>query len=454
MPPARTPTAGTLIRVVTSPLYRATAPTKVAFEPVSGYSYAMAFGIRLPNGRFQLAIAPGPRDWKSQINALVRAYRFPEPVYVTRPTMPDLDEYTEYLRGIWERRWLTNDGVLHQELERRLCEYLDVEYLSLFCNGTIALLVALQALRISSGEVITTPFTFPATAHVLYWNGLRPVFCDIDEATFNIDPNYIERLIGSETKAILAVHVYGTPCDVNAIQAIADRHGLHVIYDAAHAFGVNCQGRSIMHYGDMSMLSFHATKLFSTIEGGALVSRTAAQRSRINFLKNFGIAGEEEVIGPGINGKMDEFHAAFGLLHLRMVDAEIALRKGIAGIYRERLAKVPGLTLPRESGLTQPNYAYVPILVNPIEYGLNRDELFQVLRSCNIISRKYFYPLVSRAPCYAALPSAEPARLPVAERAASRVLCLPIYGTLPSQTVHRICDVIETCHKLNAETAE
>jgi dTDP-4-amino-4,6-dideoxy-D-glucose transaminase len=386
------------------------------------------------------------------LDRIVNAYRLSEPVYVTRPTMPALNDYTEYLRGIWERRWLTNDGMLHQELERRLCAYLGVEHLSLFCNGTIALLVALNALGIDSGEVITTPFTFPATAHVLYWNGLRPVFCDIDETTFNIDPNHIERLIGPDTKAILAVHVYGTPCDVDALQAIAGRHGLHVIYDAAHAFGVKYRGRPIVDYGDVSMLSFHATKLFSTIEGGALVSRTAAQRSRINFLKNFGIAGEEEVIGPGINGKMDEFQAAFGLLHLRMVADEIALRKGIAGIYRERLARVPGLTMLRDSDSTQPNYAYFPILVNPGAYGPNRDALFQALRSCNIISRKYFYPLVSRAPCYAALPSAAPSGLPVAERAASRVLCLPIYGTLPCQTVHTICDVIEACQELRTET--
>ena len=400
-----------------------------------------------------MASAPDPRGWKSQIDELVRAYKLPEPVYVARPTMPALDEYTAYLRGIWERRWLTNEGILHQELERRLCEYLGVEHLSLFCNGTIALLVALHALRINSGEVITTPFTFPATAHVLFWNGIRPVFCDIDEATFNLDPNRIEPLIGPDTKAILAVHVYGTPCAVDAIQAIADRHGLRVIYDAAHAFGVKYRGRSILEYGDLSMLSFHATKLFTTIEGGALISRSAAQQHRINSLKNFGIAGEEEVIGPGINGKMDEFQAAFGLLHLRMVDDEIALRKGIAGIYRDRLAKMPGLTLLQDGALTQPNYAYFPILVKPGEYGLSRDNLFQVLRSCNIISRKYFYPLVSRASCYAALPSAEPSRLPVAERAASRVLCLPIYGTLPSQTVHRICDVIEACHGLSARMA-
>jgi dTDP-4-amino-4,6-dideoxygalactose transaminase len=395
----------------------------------------------------RLSSGPGSSGRASSIEQIIHEYRLSEPVFVTRPTMPALDEYTDYLRGIWERRWLTNEGVLHQELERRLCEYLGVEHLSLFCNGTIALLVALNALRINSGEVITTPFTFPATAHVLYWNGIRPVFCDIDETTYNLDPRRIERLIGPDTKAILAVHVYGTPCDVDAIQAIADRHGLRVIYDTAHGFGVRYRGRSILEYGDLSMLSFHATKLFTTIEGGALISRTAVQQHRINSLKNFGIAGEEEVIGPGINGKMDEFQAAFGLLHLRMVEDEIAHRKTIASIYRERLANVPGLKLLQELPDTQPNYGYFPVLVDTAEYGMSRDELSRVLRSCNIISRKYFYPLVSRASCYAALPSADPARLPVAERVASRVLCLPIYGTLGSQSVHRICDVVQACHR-------
>jgi dTDP-4-amino-4,6-dideoxygalactose transaminase len=379
------------------------------------------------------------------LDRIVSEYRLSEPVYVTRPTMPPLNEYTDYLRGIWERRWLTNEGVLHRELERRLCEYLEVEHLSLFCNGTIALLVALNALRINSGEVITTPFTFPATAHVLYWNGIRPVFCDIDEESVNLNPASIENLIGPDTKAILAVHVYGTPCDTDTIQAIADRHGLRVIYDAAHGFGVKYRGRPILDYGDLSMLSFHATKLFTTIEGGALISRTAAQKHRIDSLKNFGIAGEEDVIGPGINGKMDEFQAAFGLLHLRMVDEEIARRKAVAAIYRARLAHVPGLKLPRETADTQPNYGYFPILVDADEYGMSRDRLFRVLRSCNVVSRKYFYPLVSRASCYAALPSADPAKLPVAERTASRVLCLPIYGTLESQTVQRICDVLQAC---------
>jgi dTDP-4-amino-4,6-dideoxygalactose transaminase len=362
--------------------------------------------------------------------------------------MPSLEEYTEYLRGIWQRGWLTNSGVLHEELERQLCEYFGVQHLSLFCNGTIALLVALNALRINSGEVITTPFTFPATAHVLYWNQIRPIFCDIDEDTFNLDPECIQYLIGPDTKAILAVHVYGTPCDVDAIQAIAKRHGLYVIYDAAHAFAVKYRGHSILEYGDLSMLSFHATKLFTTIEGGALVSRTRAQQDRINSLKNFGIAGEEEVIGPGINGKMDEFQAAFGLLHLRMVQDEIARRRNIARTYYERLATVPGLKLLRHAGDTEPNYAYFPILVDSEEYGMSRDELFRVLRSCNIVSRKYFYPLVSRAPCYAALPSADPARLCVAERTANRVLCLPIYGTLRIETVERICDIIEACYRI------
>jgi dTDP-4-amino-4,6-dideoxygalactose transaminase len=386
----------------------------------------------------------------SDIDEIVREYRVNEPVYVTRPTMPTLNDYTEYLRGIWERRWLTNEGVLHQELERRLCEYLAVEHLSLFCNGTIALLVALNTLRINSGEVITTPFTFPATAHVLYWNGIRPVFSDIDENTLNLDPNHLERLIGPDTKAILAVHVYGTPCDVDAIQAIAERHGLRVIYDAAHAFGVRHRGRSIMEYGDLSMLSFHATKLFTTIEGGALVSRSAAQQRRINFLKNFGIAGEEEIIGPGINGKMDEFQAAFGLLHLRMVNSEIGRRKEIAGIYRRRMANIQGLKLLRELEDTEPNYGYFPVLVESREFGMNRDELFLLLRRCNIISRKYFYPLVSHASCYAALPSADPSKLPTAERVASQVLCLPIYGTLESETVHRICDIVQACHHSQA----
>ena len=405
----------------------------------------------MPAGQdVRLSSGPGSSNRASSIDRIVSEYRLSEPVYVTRPTMPALDEYTDYLRGIWERRWLTNEGMLHQELERRLCEYLGVEHLSLFCNGTIALLVALNALRINSGEVITTSFTFPATAHVLYWNGIRPVFCDIDEATYNLDPNRIERLIGPDTKAILAVHVYGTPCDVDAIQAIADRHGLRVIYDAAHAFGVRYRGRSLLEYGDLSMLSFHATKLFTTIEGGALISRTAAQQHRINSLKNFGIAGEEEVIGPGINGKMDEFQAAFGLLHLRMVDDEIAHRKAIVGIYHERLADVAGMKLLRELADTEPNYAYFPVLVDAGEYGMSRDELSRVLRSCNIISRKYFYPLVSRASCYAALPSADPARLPVSERVASQVLCLPIYGTLESRTVHRICDVVQACGRVAA----
>ncbi|MCC6144231.1 MAG: aminotransferase class I/II-fold pyridoxal phosphate-dependent enzyme, partial [Candidatus Hydrogenedentes bacterium] len=238
----------------------------------------------------------------------------PEPIYVTRPNLPPLTDYLPYLERIWESRWLTNAGAVHQEFEQRLGAYLNEGHLSVFCNGTLALLVALQALRLNSGEVITTPFTFPATPHVLYWNRIQPVFCDIDPETFCIDPVRIEQLIGPDTKAILGVHVYGTPCDVEAIQAIADRHGLHVLYDAAHAFGARYKGRQLAGYGDISMLSFHATKLFSTFEGGALVMQNAAQQERVNFLKNFGIANEETVIGPGINGKMNELQAAYGLL--------------------------------------------------------------------------------------------------------------------------------------------
>jgi len=399
--------------------------------------------------RGRLSVA-GRRKERSTIQRIISEYRLSEPVYVTRPTMPALDDYVECLRGIWDRRWLTNDGTLHQQLEQRLSEHLGVEHLSLFCNGTIALLVALNALRINGGEVITTPFTFPATAHVLYWNGIRPVFCDIDESTCNLDPNHIEHLIGPDTKAILAVHVYGTPCDVDKIQRIADRHGLRVIYDAAHAFDVKYRGRSILEYGDLSVLSFHATKLFTTIEGGALVSQTATQQQRINFLKNFGIAGEEEVIGPGINGKMNEFQAAFGLLHLRMVPAEIRRRKAIANLYRERLANVPGLKMIQPTPLTEPNYSYFPIIVDSDEFGLSRDDLYGVLRSCNIISRKYFYPLISHASCYAVLPSADPTRLPVAERTARRVLCLPIYGTLENEQVERICSTIQACQELRS----
>jgi len=280
---------------------------------------------------------------KNHLDEFVKTFRLASPVFVTRPNMPALPEYNQYLQQIWDSRWLTNDGQFHQQFEQRLRQYLGVKHLNLFNNGTIALLVALQALRINSGQVITTPFTFPATCHVLYWNGVTPVFCDIEEKTYSLNPENIEQLINPDTKAILAVHVYGIPCAVDAIQKIADRHGLYVIYDAAHAFGVRCKNKSILEYGDVSALSFHATKLFTTVEGGALVSKSEGLRTRIQFLRNFGIADEETVIGPGINGKMNELQAAFGLLQLDMIEEEIRKRAALADLYRQNLNGIPGI---------------------------------------------------------------------------------------------------------------
>ena len=375
--------------------------------------------------------------------ALRQRYRLPKPVWVTRPTMPPLEKYYECLQTVWDTRWLTNNGQLHAEFETRLAAHLGAEHVSLFCNGTIALLVALQALRINEGEVITTPFTFPATAHVLYWNRVRPVFCDIDEETFNMNPACIESLISPATKAIMPVHVFGNPCSVETIQEVADRHGLHLIYDAAHAFGVRYKKRPIVEAGDLSVLSFHATKLFTSIEGGALVSRTAAQKRRIDFLKNFGFADEVTVIDPGINGKMNEFQAAFGLLQLDMIEDEIGNRRRLTSIYRQELAEAPGITVQRDLPEVQHNYAYFPVLVDPEQYGMSRDDLYAVLKEFNIYTRRYFYPLCSQFPCYKALPSAAPNNLPVAERVTRRVLCLPLYGTLADEEVRTICAVIK-----------
>jgi len=357
--------------------------------------------------------------------------------------MPPFEQYQEHLRGIWDTRWLTNSGRLHEAFETRLADYLGVEHVSLFCNGTIALIVALQALRINDGEVITTPFTFPATAHVLYWNRIRPVFCDIDATTLNLDPACVERLITPDTKAILPVHVFGNPCDTEALGALARRHGLHLIYDAAHAFGVRYRDRPIVECGDLSVLSFHATKLFTSIEGGALISRTAAEKERIDFLKNFGFADEETVIGPGINGKMNEFQAAFGLLQLDMIEEEIAHRRRLTALYRHELAGAPGLRLQADRPDVDANYAYFPVLVEPDTYGMTRDGLCDALKRFNIFTRKYFYPLCSQFPCYTALPSATPESLPVAEQVTRRILCLPLYGTLEHETVKTVCAAIK-----------
>ena len=379
---------------------------------------------------------------------LIRRRKLPDIVYVTRPTMPKLAGYVQMLEGIWDRRWLTNQGPLHEDLEARLRSFLGVPHLSLFCNGTIALLVALEALRIDSGEVITTPFSFPATTHALFWNRVRPVFSDIDPITLNLDPVKIERLISPETRAILAVHVYGRPCDVEAIERIANVHGLHVIYDAAQAFGVRYKGNSLLNYGDISILSFHATKLFTTIEGGALICGSEVRRQRVNSLKNFGIADEETVIGPGINGKMNEFQAAFGLMQMDLVEEEIAKRRDLALLYTELLAGIPGIAVLSGIPETELNYAYFPVLIDAARFGMTRDELFVVLRQCNVHARKYFYPLISWASCYSALPSAAGSNLPVAERISRQVLCLPIYGSLEPETVRLISGIIVEAREL------
>ena len=382
-----------------------------------------------------------------QIESLLVKHRLPDPVYVTRPTMPELSAYNAYLEEIWSSRWLTNDGRFHSEFETKLKQYLHVEHVNLFVNGTIALLVALQALRIDGGEVLTTPFTFPATIHVLHWNRITPVFCDIDGDTYNIDPKKLEDRITPDTKAILAVHVYGTPCDVEAIQSVADRHGLKVIYDAAHAFGVKIGDRSIAECGDISALSFHATKLFTTIEGGALVSKSEEQRERIRFLRNFGISDEEHVIGPGINGKMNEFQAVFGLLELELIDGEIESRRRLTQLYRRHLEGIGGLTRLKDIPGVRHNYGFFPVLVDPDAFGTDRNRLSELLKRCNVFPRKYFFPLCSRYPCYSSLPSASPDDLRTATRVADRVLCLPLYGRLEESVVMTICGIIETIHR-------
>ena len=362
------------------------------------------------------------------------------PIYVTQPYLPPLDEFLPYLERIWESKWLTNGGPFHQELEQRLSEHLGVEHLALFANGTLALVTALQALRIT-GEVITTPFSFVATAHSLLWNGVKPVFVDIDPLTFNLDPEQIEASITPQTTAILPVHVYGNPCPVEKIQRIADLYGLKVIYDAAHAFGVNYKGGSILNHGDLSILSFHATKVYNTFEGGAIVCPDAKTKRRIDDLKNFGFADEVTVVAPGINGKMNEVQAAFGLLQLKHLESALETRRGIDSYYREALAGVPGIELHPLPAEATSNYSYFPILVGK-EYPLSRDALYQRLREHNVFSRRYFYPLISEFPMYRGLPSASPSRLSAAHRVSSAILCLPIYPALERQELDLVIEVI------------
>lgn len=361
---------------------------------------------------------------------------------VTSPLLPLLEDFYPFLEKIWESEWITNNGQFHQQLEKELCEHLGVEFLSLFTNGTLPLLTALQALHIK-GEVITTPYSFVATTHALWWNGLQPVFVDIDPSTCCLDPDKIEAAITPKTSAILPVHCYGMACDVERIQAIADKYGLKVIYDAAHAFGVELNGESVLKHGDMSTLSFHATKVFNTAEGGALIVRDAETKERIDQLKNFGITGETTVMDPGINGKMDEIRAAFGLLNLRHIDDAIEQRRQVAIRYRNALRNVKGIRfLDEMEGLKQ-NYSYFPIFVNAEEYGMMRDELYFKLQKQDVFGRRYFYPLISTFSPYRGLPSAAPENLPVATKIANEVICLPIHHDLGEGDVDRVLELLD-----------
>lgn len=362
-------------------------------------------------------------------------------ITVTSPLLPNLDEFTESLKEIWGSKWITNNGQFHQKLEAALAEYLKVPYVSLFTNGTLPLLTALQALRIT-GEVITTPYSFVATTHALWWNGIKPVFVDIDPSTGNIDPQKIEAAITPRTTAILPVHVYGKPCDTEAIQAIADKYGLKVIYDAAHAFGVEVNGESLLNAGDMSTLSFHATKVFNTIEGGAMVMHDEKTKQRIDYLKNFGFANEIEVVGPGINSKMDEIRSAYGLLNLKQVDAAIAARQKVAVAYRKALRNVDGISFWDDMSGVRHNYSYFPIFVDAEKYGMTRDELYMKMKDQGIWGRRYFYPLISEFSTYRGLESSRPDNLPNAHRMADTVICLPMHHALSENDLNRIINSI------------
>lgn len=362
-------------------------------------------------------------------------------IYVTQPYLPPLEEFIPYLEEIWRNKILTNGGPFHQQLEKALCDYLGVDHIALFTNGTIALVTALQALRIT-GEVITTPYSFVATSHSLLWNGIKPVFVDIDPNTLNIDPRKIEAAITPQTTAIMPVHCYGHPCDIKAIQKIADIYNLKVIYDAAHAFGVQDAGGSILRHGDLSVLSFHATKVFNTFEGGAIVCPDAETKQRIDYLKNFGFVDELTVVAPGINGKMSELNAAMGLLQLRHIPEILTRRKRIDQIYRIQLKDIKGIRCIQESGQAIANYSYFPILIDS-DYPLTRDELYQKLKDQGIFSRRYFYPLISEFSMYRGLPSSHRDNLPMATDAAYKVLCLPIYPDIDDNDLDRIINLIK-----------
>ena len=362
------------------------------------------------------------------------------PIYVTQPLLPPLEDFIPYLEKIWASKWLTNGGPFHQQFEQALCDYLGVKHLALFANGTLALVTALQALRIT-GEVITTPYSFVATAHSLLWNGIKPVFVDIDPDTLNLDPEKIEAAITPQTTAIMPVHCYGHPCDVDRIQKIADNYGLRVIYDAAHCFGVKDTSGSVLNHGDLSVLSFHATKVFNTFEGGAIICPDAKTKQRIDHLKNFGFVDEVTVVAPGINGKMSEINAAFGMLQLKGIGEALQKRQTIDARYRAALDGAKGIQCLSDAVEKVANHAYFPILVRP-DYPLSRDALFEKLKQNGIHARRYFYPLISNFPMYRGLPSAAPSNLPIATRMANEVICLPIYPDLACETVDLIAMLI------------
>lgn len=362
-------------------------------------------------------------------------------ITVTSPLLPDLDEFNELLKEIWKRKWITNNGYYHQELEEALRTYLKVPYISLFTNGTLPLITALQALRIT-GEVITTPYSFVATTHSLWWNGIKPVFVDVNPETGNLDPDKIESAITPRTTAIMPVHVYGNPCDTGRIKEIADKYGLKVIYDAAHAFGVEVNGESVLTAGDMSTLSFHATKVYNTVEGGALIMHDEATKKRIDYLKNFGFAGETTVVAPGINSKMDEIRAGYGLLNLKQVDAAIEARHQVAIKYRKALQNVKGIRFMKDIPHIRHNYAYFPIFIDAEEYGMTRDELYFKMKEQNVLGRRYFYPLISEFSTYRGLESAGMENLAVAKKMAEQVICLPIHHGLQTEEINRIIDII------------
>ena len=391
-------------------------------------------------------------------------------ITVTSPLLPNLDEFNELLKEIWASKWITNNGQFHKQLEAALAEYLKVPYVSLFTNGTLPLLTALQALRVT-GEVITTPYSFVATTHSIWWNGCKPVFVDIDPKTGNLDPNKIEAAITPKTTAIMPVHCYGKPCDVRAIKEIADKYGLKVIYDAAHAFAleipkneadykvafeeansalnpsqatkhVEVETESILNWGDMSTLSFHATKVYNTIEGGAMIMHDAETKKRIDYLKNFGFAGETTVVGPGINSKVDEMRAAYGLLNLKQVDQAISNRQKVANAYRDALRGVDGITFFEDMPGVKHNYAYFPIFIDAEKYGTTRDELYFKMKEANVLGRRYFYPLISEFSTYRGLESANPANLQNAHKMADSVICLPMHHELSEEDLNRTINLV------------